>query len=728
MHFELLRERVIPVLLVLIPALLNLYLVYFIFKKMSRNAITDLFIFFLISLLSWQFYDLIDRLTPDKDALMLFDRIFCHGWIASAPLGLHFAIKLNHKSANKIPIGVLMAIYLPALFFVALYPALTTPDNYKLLEHWGWFNVMKNSPFHTILLIWFVVNGMVTLYFFTSNFMSAEKGSPVYYQALLICIGYAIPAFQGIITQVVFPVVLHIDPVPITSTFMSIFSLLSLLALRQYPLFRLEDTISSLGLMKSLTDIGIALGKNYRIDFINDNGAATLGYTAKELIGKNIEELTVKTGPETPDIIDQIMRPALKGEHIQDNSFSLNRKDGSALPVSIVADRFSNAYITQGILIIARDISDLKKNLDEIQRQSALMQQLFDASPLAMVMVDLKGDVLRANPAFEKIFQYTEEEILGKRMGAFIIPEDLQEETRDYWEQSSRPRVLEYETKRKRKNGEVFDVHTHIFLISLNGQLFGVYSIYEDITERKNAENLLKKQNEELVKVNKELDKFVYSISHDIRAPLMSIKGILNLAGSEPVNAEDYVLYLHMIRQNINRLDDFTSSTIRYFKNAREEIQAGYIDFGFLINEVIETLRYQPGAADIEFKTAVEESNPFVSDMDKLRIILNNLISNAIKYRKLSPAKPVISILVKIRDHTAEIIISDNGEGIPQDKLDKAFTMFSRFSERSTGSGLGLYIVKEMVEKLCGEITLNSVLGEGTAFTIIIPEYNPPQN
>lgn len=202
MHFVLARP--LAVLIALLPALLNAYLAFYISRKMSRSTLTDLFMFFLLSLLSWQLFDIMLRLSADLPTAVLVDKIFCHGWILSAPLGVHFAItyKDQRKKLNAL---VAFFLYLPAILFVALYESFTGTADFKLLHFWGWVNSREGSVFETVLVIWYVTYVGITLYFFISKFRSTAKGTTARRQSLLILCAYAIPSVQGVITQAVFP-------------------------------------------------------------------------------------------------------------------------------------------------------------------------------------------------------------------------------------------------------------------------------------------------------------------------------------------------------------------------------------------------------------------------------------------------------------------------------------------------------------------------------------------
>jgi signal transduction histidine kinase/ligand-binding sensor domain-containing protein len=231
----------------------------------------------------------------------------------------------------------------------------------------------------------------------------------------------------------------------------------------------------------------------------------------------------------------------------------------------------------------------------------------------------------------------------------------------------------------------------------------------------------VEKRNAELRKLNSELDRFVYSTSHDLRAPLASILGLINLSRLEEKNKDHY---LALIEKSVHKLDEFISEIIDYSRNARLAVEPAPIDFQPLITSILEDLEYLEENVTLKKNISISCSGVFLSDKTRIRIILSNLISNAIKYHNGRQVNPFIDITINCNAQQAAITIADNGIGIRDDQQENIFKMFHRGSEQSKGSGLGLYIVKETVTKLGGNITVKSKIGEGTTFEVILPGMN----
>jgi len=243
----------------------------------------------------------------------------------------------------------------------------------------------------------------------------------------------------------------------------------------------------------------------------------------------------------------------------------------------------------------------------------------------------------------------------------------------------------------------------------------------QDITERKLAEEELRAKNEALEKVNSELDRFVYSTSHDLRAPLTSVLGLVDLCERlEPDNAE-LQTFFSMMKQAVNRLDNTIKNILDYSRNSRMGIAAEKLPMHEIIHQAIDYIRHMPEAAKIDFQVEVVEKVPLVSDRLRVTAIVNNLITNAAKYQRKDEVNPWVNVRFDAGETGATLTVSDNGEGIPEEKHQRIFEMFVRHSQNSTGSGLGLYMCKEMVERLQGSISLRSIPGKGSAFTVFFP-------
>lgn len=258
-------------------------------------------------------------------------------------------------------------------------------------------------------------------------------------------------------------------------------------------------------------------------------------------------------------------------------------------------------------------------------------------------------------------------------------------------------------------------------LNSLNQREMESRRLVTELKLRDQNEELIK-TNELLRKINMELDNFVYSVSHNLRAPLMSVLGLVTVARMEDQKSEKPTDNLfNMIEHSIHRLDDTLKEILDYSRNARTETAITEVRLEALFNDTLERLQYLKGFDRIDKEIRVEGDAPIFSDIYRLSIIFQNLISNSIKYQDVEKSRSFIRIIADVTDEDIRIQFSDNGMGIREEYLPRIFSMFFRATERSEGAGLGLYIVKESVQKLGGEITLDSTFNEGSTFNIRLP-------
>jgi signal transduction histidine kinase len=250
------------------------------------------------------------------------------------------------------------------------------------------------------------------------------------------------------------------------------------------------------------------------------------------------------------------------------------------------------------------------------------------------------------------------------------------------------------------------------------------YGFAQDVTLYRQSEEKLRETLRELQTRNHELDHYVYKVSHDLRAPLCSIKGLVSLLREEtdPAVVRHYI---NLIDKRVDKSDRFIQSVLDHSRMLNTQVQFSAIDFDALIGECFEELKYMECADRLKWRLNVVNQVPFYSDAFRLRIIFKNLISNAIKYMNLRRPDNFIWFTIDTDANAMQLKVQDNGIGIDQAYIDRIFSMFFRATERSDGSGLGLYIVKQTVQRLGGTISLQSTLDEGTQFSIFLPNLPP---
>jgi two-component system sensor histidine kinase/response regulator len=234
------------------------------------------------------------------------------------------------------------------------------------------------------------------------------------------------------------------------------------------------------------------------------------------------------------------------------------------------------------------------------------------------------------------------------------------------------------------------------------------------------ATSLLAQKNAELLKANTELDKFAYSVTHDLRSPILSVLGAINIAKSAKTTYEVHEM-LDMMAQSMVKLDGFIHNIHDYYTIKRGELNISEVNFDELLNNLKSIYTLDGVTNNVDFSIRTDIHGPFKSDQLLLYIILNNLLSNAFKYQKREKEYKYVRLSVEVEDNHAYIEVQDNGIGIHEAYLENIFDMFYRATNEGFGSGFGLYNVKDALEKLGGKIAVSSRKNEGTLFEINIP-------
>ncbi|MFW5762596.1 MAG: PAS domain S-box protein, partial [Cyclobacteriaceae bacterium] len=441
----------------------------------------------------------------------------------------------------------------------------------------------------------------------------------------------------------------------------------------------------------------------YQLEEINEAGGIFAVYEDKAL-GKKIFN-SVKQGN------------SWNGE------LNLVTKKGKIVPVNFKNDaiRDESGDII-GIMAIITDISMRKKHQEYLRLMESVVVNTNDAVIITEALLSDEGSkIVYVNSAFSKMTGYSREEVLGVTHRILHGPRTNREELAKIRRALVKRIPATAEIVNYRKDGSEFWVNFSIVpIVNEHNIITHHISIQRDVTDRKLAEEELKTRYHELEKTNMELDRFVYSASHDLRAPLASVLGLINLVKMDE-KEKHHLEYLANMEKSIRKLDNFISDIINYSRNSRLEITPESIDLEELVNEIKEDLVFMENACKIRIEFEGKEKM-ISTDKARLRVVLSNLISNAIKYHNLRRDHPYIMIKYEKKDNYKYIRIIDNGPGIAKEHQENIFKMFYRGSESSSGSGLGLYIVKETLLKLRGDISLESQLGEGSTFTLKLPD------
>lgn len=373
-----------------------------------------------------------------------------------------------------------------------------------------------------------------------------------------------------------------------------------------------------------------------------------------------------------------------------------------------------------GFSVIAKDISNTK--LEEERFRLAV-----EAAPNAMIMVNHTGDIVLANSEAEAMFGYTKDELIGQPIHQLVPPSMRSIHNlyvQNYFEAPDRRNMARgsNDLHGQRKDGDLFPIEVGLTPITVDKEVYVISSII-DISERLQQQRALKNLNAELRRKNQEMEQFIYTVSHDLKAPLVTIAGFANrLKNSDDLPLqESHHHKLDRIIANVRSMESLLQDLLHLSRIIKRDLEKTLVDSNTTLQHVLGSL--EGDIKKMGAKILIEGPLPNLYAQESLLFqCLQNIISNALKYSK-PDVRPVISISAAQEAGHTGVRISDNGIGIAEHHQERIFHVFERLNpDAGEGSGVGLSIVKTIMEKHSGKIVLESIVGKGTSFSILFPE------
>jgi PAS domain S-box-containing protein len=478
----------------------------------------------------------------------------------------------------------------------------------------------------------------------------------------------------------------------------------------------------------------------HRWIMFNDAFCWFMDKSRKELLNKTDRDFLSK---EDSDVYWKTDNDVLRSGDVAINKEKITIK-GKVKHLLTVKSRYVNDHGEKFVIGFITDISEIRKREDEISKLNANLLGVMESTHDSIYAIDPNFNYIAFNKNHARIAKLIYGGTISIGDNALALLKDTPERK---WLKADFNRAIKGEhfvseqliNQPKYKGKHIETTYNPIF--DKKNRVTGVAVFVRDITERKKSIEKLKVLNdglvsqnwklaaqdeelkatlEELSERNFELDQLMYKTSHDLRSPLSSILGLVNLANLDP-SKDNHIIYLNKIEGRIKKLDEFIKSMLNYARVNRSEVFYERIDLKETIESCVQELEYLDNFSSVKASIEIQnESIPFRSDPLRLRIVIGNLISNAYKYYDPS-AKSYLKIHAVISPVVVEIVLTDNGIGIKKEYVDKVFDMFYRATEKSQGSGLGMYIVKQAVDKLRGSIKVKSTFGQGTTIKIVLP-------
>jgi PAS domain S-box-containing protein len=476
----------------------------------------------------------------------------------------------------------------------------------------------------------------------------------------------------------------------------------------------------------------------------NDGAEKIYGFTEEEALKMKIWNIVPEyLLAETQEAINNI----LAGVEIQLLETKRITKHGKIIDVlfsaSVLVDVNKNL---KSIAITERDITeqkhaaekikqlniDLQKNIRQLKENEEQVQTILKNAPDAVVVINEEGKIVSWNPKAESIFGWTADEVMGKYLHEIIIPltfRSAHQKGLNHFLQTGEGPVLnkQVELPALRKDNTEFDAGISISPTTVKGKYYFIGFI-SDITYRKKAEAEVKQKNEQLEnavlqlnQVNKELESFSYSVSHDLRAPLRALNGFSQILKEEFAHSlnEEGKRLLNKIQYNAQSMGMLIDDLLAFSKLGKRDLQKSLVNMEELIKEVLCEIE----SSDTHRATIKINKLPLAyADHSLIRQVFTNLISNAVKYSSKSESPKII---IGVLDETAECVyyVKDNGVGFNMEHANKLFGVFQRLhsNEEFEGTGVGLAIVQRIILKHGGRVWAEAQQGVGATFYISLP-------
>jgi PAS domain S-box-containing protein len=477
-------------------------------------------------------------------------------------------------------------------------------------------------------------------------------------------------------------------------------------------------------LLASATDPMLIIDQDGHLVLVNPALESLFGYAAGELQGKPLEILL----PERYRHAHVGLRGHFfKQPHPRTMGAGLElfamRKDGQEFPVEVSLSPLSDEQTQPMAMATIHDISARKQAERALQESEARMRAIFETAVDAIITIDEHGTVERANPAAEKLFGYAEAELRGRNV-SMLMPSPHREAHDGYirhYLTTGEKRIIGKgrEVQGLRRDGSLFPMDLAVTEMWLGGRRMFT-GLVRDITERKRAEEKAQQLLQELTSANEELTNFAYVVSHDLKAPLRGIGSLADWLAHDYADKfnDEGKEHMRLLINRVHRMGGLIDGILQYSRVGRIKEAVVPVKLDQVVAEVVDLLAPPP-----HIKVTVMPGMPTVAgEPTRIQQLFHNLVSNAVKYMD----KPQGEIDVGWADEGSHwrFHVRDNGPGIAERHFERIFQLFQTLAprDRVESTGVGLALVKKIVEMYQGKVWLESELGQGSTFYFTLPK------
>ena len=479
-----------------------------------------------------------------------------------------------------------------------------------------------------------------------------------------------------------------------------------------------------------LPEIIFEVDKDLNVLFVNKACSKILGYDKEELINKkiNLKNFVV---PQDINRIKESLSKNLSGIQNSGNCYKIYTKTGEEIVLEIYNSHIVKNNKVNGLRCIAINITEKENHHQELSTKEKHYREIFEYSPIPYQSLNKNGNIIDVNPAWEKITGYKKEEILNKNFTDFLSKQEKSNFQRNFELIKQKGEINNVRYEIHKKDGEIIIVnYSGKSEKSENGDFIRTHCVFNDITLQLKAEKTLVSSEQRLRELNATKDKFFSIIAHDLKNPFNDLMGFtqllsMNIDKYDKSKIESFVRIIHQSSKlAYNLLENLLDWSRTQTGNLNFEPEGILIKD--LIKENIDLLESTASNKNIKIYPEIDCDLSVYADKNMIRTVIRNLISNAIKYTNQGG---FIKITVNNAGRYCKVNVSDNGIGISTENISKLFRIDESYTtvgtEREKGTGLGLILCKEFVEKNGGIITAESEIGKGSSFSFTIPLTTP---
>ncbi len=479
-----------------------------------------------------------------------------------------------------------------------------------------------------------------------------------------------------------------------------------------------EEVYIQANILKNVRDTIFVTDRKGVITYWNEGAEETFGYSREEMLGKSYETLYAEIDKH---LVRKEIQDVFGGNLTQWESKLITKNDKIIWSDNKASLLYDDKGRVSGYIRACKDITLSRKYGEKQKETVAMLNSIFNTVDQGIILLEPQGRI----KAFNLTANKQSIQLMGRELqesSSFIdyILDDMQAAWSDQFSRAkSGEQVHDELVYRFRPGAEFWFGMSFSPVTDENENVLGVCVSMIDITERKKADDRFRSQYIEIENNNKELDKLIKVLSHDLRAPMNSVNGLIALAREEK-NPAEFANYLNMMEKSVKKLESFTNDMISSLKS-RGSVHQTELKPADLISDIIDDLRFSAEASGIRFENLLPDDLIVNTDASRLRIIFSNLIANSIRYHDASKQDKYVRISAEKFPMLTVFSVQDNGIGIAHEHHGKIFDTYYKVGTAEGSSGLGLSNVRDSVSKLQGTIEVESELSVGTTFRINIP-------